>query len=145
MSAAENIATIKALYEAFGRGDVDTILENLTDDVDWASEAAGDDAPWWGERHGKEETSGFFQGIAETVDVTEFTPLAFTASENEVMTRVRYGSRAKAGGPATTTNLHHYWRFRDGKVEYYRGSEDTQVTVATLAGQPARATSAATS
>jgi hypothetical protein len=29
-------------------------------------------------------------------------------------------------------NLHHYWRFRDGKVEYYRGSEDTAQTVAAL-------------
>lgn len=30
-------------------------------------------------------------------------------------------------------NLHHYFRFRDGKIEYYRGSEDTVQTVAALA------------
>ena len=33
------IETIEELYAAFGRGDVDAILEELTDDVDWASEA----------------------------------------------------------------------------------------------------------
>jgi ketosteroid isomerase-like protein len=29
-------------------------------------------------------------------------------------------------------NLHHYWRFRDGKVAYYRGSEDTALIAAAL-------------
>jgi ketosteroid isomerase-like protein len=33
-------------------------------------------------------------------------------------------------------NLHHYWRFRDGKVEYYRGSEDTALTAAILERSP---------
>jgi len=31
-------------------------------------------------------------------------------------------------------NLHHYFRFRDGKIERYRGSEDSAQTVAALAG-----------
>ena len=29
-------------------------------------------------------------------------------------------------------NLHHYFQFRDGKVSYYRGSEDTAQTAAAL-------------
>ncbi len=29
-------------------------------------------------------------------------------------------------------HLHHYFRFRDGKVEYYRGSEDTAETAETF-------------
>ena len=34
MNTNDNIKTIQAVYEAFGRADVGTILENLTDDVD---------------------------------------------------------------------------------------------------------------
>jgi len=30
-------------------------------------------------------------------------------------------------------NLHRYFRFRDGRVEFYRGSGDTAQTVAALA------------
>jgi hypothetical protein len=30
-------------------------------------------------------------------------------------------------------NLHHYFRFRDGKIAYYRGSEDSAQTLAALA------------
>ena len=29
-------------------------------------------------------------------------------------------------------HLHHYFRFRDGKICYYRGTEDTAITAATL-------------
>lgn len=29
-------------------------------------------------------------------------------------------------------NLHHYWRFRDGKVAYYRGSEDTALVASAV-------------
>ena len=28
--------------------------------------------------------------------------------------------------------LHHWWRFRDGKVYYYRGTEDTALTARLL-------------
>ncbi len=29
--------------------------------------------------------------------------------------------------------MHHYWRLRDGKVDYFRGSEDTELTAQALA------------
>jgi hypothetical protein len=31
-------------------------------------------------------------------------------------------------------DLHHYFRFRDGKIWYYRGTEDTEQTAAALRG-----------
>jgi hypothetical protein len=30
-------------------------------------------------------------------------------------------------------HLHHYFRFRDGKIDYYRGTEDTAQTGSVLA------------
>jgi len=41
VGADANIKTIQMIYEAFGRGDVDAITSNVTDDVDWATEASG--------------------------------------------------------------------------------------------------------
>ena len=38
----QNMKTVQGIYEAFGRGDVEHILDQLTDDVDWASEAGAD-------------------------------------------------------------------------------------------------------
>jgi len=50
MSAQDNIKTITQVYEAFGRGDVAAVLDAVTDDVDWAAEAASSAAPWYGVR-----------------------------------------------------------------------------------------------
>jgi ketosteroid isomerase-like protein len=56
------------------------------------------------------------------------------ANESEVLTLIRFRVASKATGKEAAMNLHHYWRFREGKVERYRGSEDTTQTVATLKG-----------
>ena len=111
MSAEQNLETVKAIYQAFGRGDVDAILERCTDDVDWATDSAIEIAPWHGVKHGKAEVPSFFAGIGETGPVTEFTPLSFAANDDgEVMVFLRYAFTVTATGKDVATNLHHYWR-----------------------------------
>jgi ketosteroid isomerase-like protein len=34
LGAEQNIETVKAMYDEFGRGDVDAILERVPDDID---------------------------------------------------------------------------------------------------------------
>ena len=121
------IQTIQAIYEAFGRGDVDAILDKVTDDVDWAVEPEGS-APWHGVRKGKGEVSNFFKNLGDNVEVTEFTPLAFASNETDVMVVIRYSMRVPATGKSGAMDLHHWWRFRDDKVSSVRGTEDTALT-----------------
>ena len=121
------IQTIQGIYEAFGRGDVDAILDQVTDDVDWAVEPEGS-APWNGLRRGKGEVANFFKAIGENVEVTEFTPLAFASNETDVMVVIRYGVQVPATGKSGSMDLHHWWRFRDDKVHFVRGTEDTALT-----------------
>jgi ketosteroid isomerase-like protein len=121
-----NTTTVQGIYEAFGRGDVAAILDCVADDVDWASEADSKLAPWHGIHHGKGEVPSFFAAIGESVDVTEFTPLAFAATGDDVMAVIRFGVRVRATGREGSMELHHWWHFGpDGKVARYRGSEDT--------------------
>jgi ketosteroid isomerase-like protein len=134
LSAEDNIATVNAVYEAFGTGDVDSILDKVTDDVDWAADAASNEAPWWGQRNGKDDVRGFFEAIAGTVDVDEFSPQSFAANDDEVMTLIRFRMRSKKTGKGAEMNLHHYFHFRDGKIDRYRGTEDTEATAEALAG-----------
>jgi ketosteroid isomerase-like protein len=124
MGAEEHLKAVHSIYEAFGRGDVGAILENLTDDVDWAVESGGP-APWNGLRRGKAEVADFFKAIAENSEVTEFTPLAFATNDTDVMVVIRYGARIPSTGKSATMDLHHWWRFREGKVFFVRGTEDT--------------------
>lgn len=123
---------IDAIYQAFGEGDVDTILGHLTDDVDWAPEAAGTVAPWWGQYKGKEEVPGFFQALAEAVEVTEFTPLAMAEGGDDVLVVIRFGITVRSTGKSGTMELHHWWHFDGDKVARYRGTEDTELTARLL-------------
>ena len=125
--ADPKIETVQGIYEAFGRGDVAAILAVLADDVDFASEPDQKIAPWHGRRT-KAEVPAFFQAIGEALEVTEFTPLSFTSNETDVMAVIRFGSTVRATGKSGTMDLHHWWRFRDGKVVLYRGTEDTALT-----------------
>ena len=132
MSAEANLNTVKAIYAAFGSQDVPTILDQLTDDVDWAADAASSVAPWYGQRTGKDEVASFFEGIGQALDVLDFEPRSFAANDDEVMVFLHFAVKSKSTGREAKMNLHHYWHFRDGKVDRYRGSEDTAQTAAIL-------------
>jgi uncharacterized protein len=134
VSADANIKTITQVYEAFGRGDVATILDAVTDDVDWAAEAASSAAPWYGVRHGRDAVAAFFSDFGSTMEVEEFTPVSFAANDTDVLTVVRFRARSRGTGKTAEMNLHHYFKFRDGKIAYYRGSEDSAQTEAVLRG-----------
>jgi len=134
MGAEDNLATIKAIYEAFGRDDVGTILESVADDVDWAVDAEPV-GPWYGQRTGKDGVASFFADIASATEVQDFAVEGMGASENEVFAFLRFALRMKATGREAAFHLHHYFRFDgDGKVEYYRGSEDSAQVEHALAG-----------
>jgi uncharacterized protein len=128
MSADVNIKTIQALYEAFGRGDLETILANVTNDVDWATEASGSGAPWYGPHSGPAGVTDFFAAFGSAMEVEEFVPITFSGTETEVLTVVRCTAKSRATGKKMAQYLHHYFRFDNGKVSYYRGSEDTAQT-----------------
>ena len=132
MSAEDNIKVIRGVYEAFGRGDVEAIVATLSDDVDWAAEASSTAAPWWGVRRGKEAVGQFFQDFGSTMEVTDFTPISFAGNDTDVLTMVRFSATARATGKSASMHLHHLFRFTDGKISYYRGTEDTLATVDAL-------------
>jgi uncharacterized protein len=122
------ITTVQHIYEAFGRGDIGFILDQLTDDVDWASCPDSDIAPWHGIHQGKAEVPHFFKALGENLEITEFTPLSFAANDTDVMVVTRWSATAPATGKTVTMDIHHWWRFRDGKIYLYRGTEDTAQT-----------------
>ncbi|MFD3400464.1 nuclear transport factor 2 family protein [Kribbella sp. NPDC058693] len=131
-SASDNIKTVESVYDAFGRGDVGFILEQLTDDVDWASVSEAAPAPWHGVKHGKSEVPDFFKELAEALTVTEFTPLAIASNDTDVMAIIRFGATSTRTGKSAVMELHHWWRFRNGKIYHYRGTEDTAQTAQLL-------------
>jgi ketosteroid isomerase-like protein len=124
------IEAIQRLYDAFGRGDVDAVLADLSDDVDWAAEASSTSVPWYGSHRGKSEVPRFFEEIGSNVEITEFTPLSFTSNDTDVIATVRWAYTVRATGKSAAMYMQHWWRFADGQVVFFRGSEDTEQSAA---------------
>src|SRR5205085_616062 len=94
------IESVQRMYQAFGRGDVDAVLAELADGVEWisVSEAPNPVVPWYGRYQGKGEVPRFFKEIGSNVDVTEFNLLSVTSSDTDVMVAIRWGFTVRATG-----------------------------------------------
>ena len=119
------ITAVERLYAAYGQGDVDAVLAELADDVDWATEADGSSVPWWGAFRGKAAVPAFFHAIGSSVDVTEFDIVSLTANDTDVVATVHWTFTVKATGKSASMYMQHWWRFARGKIVFFRGSEDT--------------------
>jgi ketosteroid isomerase-like protein len=125
VNTEDNIKTITQIYEAFGRGDVATILESLTDDVDWAAEGASSVPGWYGVRHGKDEVAAFFTAFGSAMEVEDFTPITLAGNDTDVLTVVHCRSRSRSTVKSIDMYLDLFFRLRYVKIAYYRGSEVT--------------------
>ena len=132
MSQQENLRIVREVYDAVGRGDVPAILDRVTDDVDWSAEADSHAAPWYGARVGKAGVASFFSDLAGSIEITEFAPHSLAAGQDDVHLLVRWTFRSITTGQQASMTMHHYWRIRDGKIEHFRGSEDTEQTARIL-------------
>ncbi|MCD2192013.1 nuclear transport factor 2 family protein [Actinomycetospora endophytica] len=127
------VASVQRLYAAFGRGDLDGVLAELAEDVDWAAEAAGTGAPWYGSYRGRDAVPGFFAAIASTVDIDYLDVVGCTCGGDDVIATVRWAYTVKATGRRAEMYMQHWWRFADGRIVFFRGSEDSAQSVAAFA------------
>jgi hypothetical protein len=126
------IEAVQRLYEAYRRGDVEAVLAEVADDVEWAAEAASTSVPWYGNHRGKDDVARFFKEIGTNIEVTEFTPLSFTSNETDVIVAVWWSYTVHATGKRAAMHMQHWWRFADGKIVFFRDAEDTEQSAAAL-------------
>ena len=125
--AAEHIATVFAIYEAFGRGDVGFILDQLDDDVEWEQGGLDHGVPWLQPGRGRDHAAGFFNRLADNADLTMFEPRAPMANETQVAVPVAIEATVRATGKRIVEqNEVHLWTFgAGGKVVAFRHLADT--------------------
>jgi hypothetical protein len=126
-----NTDTIKTIYEAFGRGDVATILDHVTDDVDWNNDrVASRECPWNGNFSGKANLPGFFEAVGGCLDIRVFEPRAFVEQGDAVVVMLRIESVVRKNGRPLLNDVIHFWTFAGGKVSSYRHYNDTAAELA---------------
>ena len=114
----QNVQTVQAIYEAFGRGDVPAILGHLADDIAWEQDSPAFGLPWYKPRQGAAQVPGFFGDLMGNVVLTVFEPLNFLAGGDQVAVVVRIAMEVKTSGRAVAEDLEvHLWTFgAHGKV-----------------------------
>ncbi|MFN8050674.1 MAG: nuclear transport factor 2 family protein [Acidimicrobiales bacterium] len=120
------VAAVQRLYAAVARNDLDAILDEVADDVDWAANAASSSVPWYGPLRGRAGVADFFAAIGSNVEITDFTPLGYAANETDVMVPVRWSYVVRSTGERAEMTMQHWWRFAEGKIVFFRGAEDSQ-------------------
>ncbi len=128
------IETVQAIYAAFGRGDVDTILSYLSDDVAWDQDAPGYGLAMFEPGAGKEHVRAFFQALQD-VDFLRFEPLNFLTGGNQVAVPLRLAVKVKATGKvAEALEIHLFTFGDDGKVARFFHCIDRHAFVLAFGG-----------
>jgi ketosteroid isomerase-like protein len=116
----ENVETIRDAAEAFNRGDLDTWLGYVSDDIDYrAVEGAPDDH---GPIRDKNALRAYLQDWQDTFDDFTSEPIELIdAGEDNVIAVIRISGRAKLSGVETDLTYAALYTLRDGEI--IRGRE----------------------
>jgi uncharacterized protein len=126
--AASNRAVVGGIYEAFGRGDIDFILDQIAADCAWESwldnHGQGAGLPPMQPRHGRAGVAEFFDHVA-AMQIQDFQVLDMLASDRQVVVEVQISIAMPDGGTLTDEELHLYSLDDEGKINRMRHYVDT--------------------
>lgn len=122
-----NIAIVQSLYAAFGRGDINALLEGCLPDVDWVSGGGKGDFPVFGPRKGRAGVQEFFGTVAGTLEFDAFAPHEFYADRDKVFVLGYYSATIKKTARKAASEWIHVFTFHQGKVANFREFTDTAV------------------
>jgi ketosteroid isomerase-like protein len=130
---ADPAAIARAIYEAFGRGDIPSILQHLADDVAWEgwadNQAQKAGVPWMKARRGKAGAGEFF-GVVGQLQIHDFKVLSIMAGGNQVAAEFVIEATVPSGKRYRDEEM-HLWTFNDaGKVVRLRHYLDTAKHIA---------------
>jgi ketosteroid isomerase-like protein len=120
---SQNTDILKQGYEAYGRGDVQAVLEDWADDVKW--EGGNADLPAGKEYQGKNQVMQAFQEIGEAWESFSVTPDEFVGEGDTVCVLGHAEGTPKGGGDSIKSPFVHIYRFEDGKVKRIQILTDT--------------------
>ena len=138
MKEQENVDIVRRGYEAFGRGDLDTLLSLFDENIEWTTPGPPS-LPTSGTRRGRSQVASFFQTLNEVFEIQRFEPQHFVAEGDRVVVVGTDTSRVRATGATIDGHWAHSFLLRDGKVTVFHEYTDTAAAVAELQAAHAKA------
>lgn len=121
-----NVTLLKNLYDAFGRGEIQTVLDAMSPDIRWHQAENNPYMPSGEAWVGPEAVlNKLFMRLGAEWDGFTVHPHSFHDAGDSVIVEVRYSGRFKATGKSMDTQACHVWDVKDGKVTRFQQYVDT--------------------
>jgi ketosteroid isomerase-like protein len=121
----QNVELVRAIYAAFGAGDVAGVVARMASDIEW-NEAENfpyaDGNPYCGP---EAILAGVFARLGSEWDGFAAMPDEYLDAGDTVVVLGRYGGTFKATGRALDAQMAHVWRIEDGKAARFQQYTDT--------------------
>ena len=122
-----NVALLKSLYEAFGRGDMPTVLGAMSPDIRWY-QAEGNPYNQSGEAWVGPDAvlNNLFMKIGADWDGFTVHTRTFHDAGDTVVVEGRYTGLYKPTGKRLDAQLCHVWDVKNGKIVRFQQYVDTK-------------------
>jgi ketosteroid isomerase-like protein len=119
-----DVDNLKAAYEAFGKGDIDTVLAMFDDGIEWEEPHLGSAAD--GIHNGPDEVAKeVFGTIPDEWESFELDPKTFVDGGDTIVVIGRADVVGKKSGKKGASDFAHVWKMRDGKAVRFQLYWDT--------------------
>lgn len=121
-----HLQTVQQIYQAFGRGDVPAIIEQLAEDVEWEHDSVDHGIPWLTPGRGRQHVLGFFGVVGKEFDISRFEVTGLFANDNQVIATIQIETTIQSTGKRIRDLEVHLWTFApNGRVAKFRHVVDT--------------------
>ena len=121
-----NVEILRGGYEAFGRGDLPTVLGIFDPNIEWREAESNpykpDGKPWIGP---DAIVQHLFMRLATEWDGFTVTPSEFHDAGDTIVVECRYTGVYKATGKSIDAQVCHLWTVREGKATNFQQYVDT--------------------
>ena len=122
--AIDNTERVTSIFEAFARGDIHAILDQLAEDARFVSHL-DPIIPWAGEFTGKDAVARFFHALGSSVEVTGHPVNGVVAQGDTVVAMGEVTFRVRATGKAGASSWVYIFTLANGQVQRYDQFNDT--------------------
>ena len=121
-----NADVIRDIYTAFGRGDIQAIVDQMAPDVQWEYGLSSTTVPWLQPRRGRDGVAAFFQAFGGAAEVHRFAVNRILDSGDLVLALIDVEFTVRATGRRVVEQDEvHIWWFSDGQISRFRHRADT--------------------
>jgi hypothetical protein len=124
MNEQQNVTVVKRAFEAFGRGDIQSILDLCSNDSEFYCPGP-EIIPYTGTKRGRSEIQAYFDALITTQKNANLSIDQFVAQNDTVVAIGRYAAQVNATGKPIETPVVLTFHIHEGKIKRHMALGDT--------------------